>query len=125
MKTKNVLSIYLLALIKLNHHEVPKSQTFSKEQGSNNGATQEIIATIKDEPRHHYNEHEQHFHLAPSMEERSNPQTHNDDDDEEPVEVEVEGRTSLELIMSCVIVMIHLPRFLLSWERWIGAQEVC
>ncbi|MED6167964.1 hypothetical protein PIB30_007635 [Stylosanthes scabra] len=52
---------------------------FSKEQESDNGAPQEIIATIKDEPHHHYNEYEQHFHLEPLTEDGSNPQPHDVD----------------------------------------------
>ncbi|KAJ1396151.1 Immunoglobulin-like fold [Sesbania bispinosa] len=78
------------------------------------GTPQEISATTNNEPELVDNKHEELSHLASAMEDESNSQPHY-----EPLE-----ETSLKLIMSSVIVLIHLPNFLLAWGRWIEELKV-
>ncbi|WJX42983.1 hypothetical protein P8452_30147 [Trifolium repens] len=92
-----------------NIPELSKDQESADE--SDDSTEQEISTTINGE----LNFHEEQFHLAPSIEEVSNS---------EPIHESLRESSSLKMIMSFVIVLIFLPKFLLASERWIRAQGV-
>ncbi|CAJ2655993.1 unnamed protein product [Trifolium pratense] len=92
-----------------NIPELSKDQESDDE--SDDGREQEISTTINRE----LNFHEEQFYSAPSIEEGSNS---------EPIHEPLRESSSLKMIMSFVIVLIFLPKFLLASERWIRAQGV-